>query len=179
MISVTAVVMLVYDWRLALIAVFAAAPLVLLLRVVQRHLVHAYSEVRERNAELLTSVSELVTGAAVIRAYRLGPRTTKETKRTVTRHRDASIRAGTIAAPVPVGRALLGPDHRRGPRRRHRARSRVRPDHRRDGRLHLPLLPVPGAGRRVHGDPRPDPDRRRGLASGPRDPRAADHHHGT
>ena len=98
MIIVTAVVMLVYDWRLALIALFAAAPLVLLLRVVQRHLVHAYSEVRERNAELLTSVSELVTGAAVIRAYRIGPRTTTETKRTVTRHRDASIRAGTIAA---------------------------------------------------------------------------------
>ena len=98
MIIVTAVVMLVYDWRLALIAFFAAAPLVLLLRVVQRHLVHAYSEVRERNAELLTSVSELVTGAAVIRAYRIGRRTTEETKRTVTRHRDASIRAGTIAA---------------------------------------------------------------------------------
>lgn len=98
MIIVTAVVMLVYDWRLALIALFAAAPLVLLLRIVQRHLVVAYSEVRERNAELLTSVSELVTGAAVIRAYRIGPRTTEETKRTVTRHRDASIRAGTIAA---------------------------------------------------------------------------------
>ena len=44
----------------------------------------AYSDVRERNAELLTSVSELVTGAAVIRAYRIGPRTTTETKRTVT-----------------------------------------------------------------------------------------------
>ena len=90
--------MLVYDWRLALIAFFAAAPLVLLLRVVQRHLVHAYSQVRERNAELLTSVSELVTGAAVIRAYRIGPRTTAETRTSIDRHRSASIRAGTIAA---------------------------------------------------------------------------------
>jgi ATP-binding cassette subfamily B protein len=98
MIIATAGVMLVYDWRLALIAFVAAAPLVLLLRVVQRHLVHAYSQVRERNGELLTSVSELVTGAAVIRAYRIGPRTTREAKQTVTRHRDASIRAGTIAA---------------------------------------------------------------------------------
>ncbi len=98
MIVVTAIVMLVYDWRLALIAFFAAAPLVLLLRVVQRHLVHAYSQVRERNAELLTSVSELVTGAAVIRAYRIGPRTTAETRTSIDRHRSASIRAGTIAA---------------------------------------------------------------------------------
>jgi ATP-binding cassette, subfamily B, bacterial len=98
MIVVTAVVMMIYDWRLALIALFAAAPLVLLLRVVQRHLVHAYSDVRERNAEMLASMSELVTGAGVIRAYRLRARTTAEARRTVIRHRDSSIRAGTIAA---------------------------------------------------------------------------------
>ncbi|HEY8093291.1 MAG TPA: ABC transporter ATP-binding protein [Acidimicrobiales bacterium] len=98
MVIVTAIVMLVYNWKLALIAICAAAPLVLLLRVVQRHLVTAYSDVRERNAELLTSVSELVTGAAVIRAYRIGRRTTAETNGTIERHRDSSIRAGTIAA---------------------------------------------------------------------------------
>jgi ATP-binding cassette, subfamily B, bacterial len=98
MIVVTAVVMMIYDWRLALIALFAAAPLVLLLRIVQRHLVQAYSDVRERNAEMLASMSELVTGAGVIRAYRLRGRTTAETKRTVGRHRDSSIRAGNIAA---------------------------------------------------------------------------------
>ena len=98
MIIVTAAVMMIYDWRLALIALFAAAPLVLLLRVVQRHLVQAYSDVRERNAELLTTVSELVTGSAVIRAYRLGPRTTAEARTSIDRHRRSSIRAGTIAA---------------------------------------------------------------------------------
>jgi putative ABC transport system ATP-binding protein len=98
MIVVTGVLMLIYDWRLALIAFFAAAPLVLLLRVVQRHLVSAYSDVRERNAGLLTSVSELVTGSAVIRAYRLGPRTTVEARTSIDRHRNSSIRAGTIAA---------------------------------------------------------------------------------
>ena len=104
MIIVTAVVMLIYDWRLALIALFAAAPLVLLLRIVQGHLVHVYSEVRERNAELLTSVSELVTGAAVIRAYRLGPRTTRETKHTVTSHRDR--RSGRARSPRSCSRRV-------------------------------------------------------------------------
>jgi ATP-binding cassette subfamily B protein len=98
MIIVTGIVMLVFDWRLALIAFFAAAPLVLLLRVVQRRLVRAYGEARERNAEMLTAVSELVTGAGVIRAYRMRGRSTAQMKSRITRHRDASIRAGTIAA---------------------------------------------------------------------------------
>jgi putative ABC transport system ATP-binding protein len=98
MILVTGIVMLVYDWRLALIAFAAAAPLVFLLRVVQRRLVVAYGDTRERNAELLTSVAELVTGAGVVRAYRMRSRTTREMKAAVHRHRDASIKAGTIAA---------------------------------------------------------------------------------
>jgi ATP-binding cassette, subfamily B, bacterial len=98
MIIVTGIVMLIFDWRLALIAFFAAAPLVLLLRVVQRRLVMAYGDARERNAEMLTAVSELVTGAGVIRAYRMRHRTTAQMKSRITRHRDTSIRAGTIAA---------------------------------------------------------------------------------
>jgi ATP-binding cassette, subfamily B, bacterial len=65
---------------------------------VQRHLVTAYSDVRERNAELLGSVSELVTGAGLIRAYRLRSRTTKEVKEAIHRHQESSIKAGTIAA---------------------------------------------------------------------------------
>jgi putative ABC transport system ATP-binding protein len=98
MIIVTGVVMLVYDWRLALIAFFAAAPLVLLLRIVQRRLVVAYSDARERNADMLTETSELVTGAGVIRAYRIRERKSRQMKASVHGHRDASIRAGTIAA---------------------------------------------------------------------------------
>ena len=125
MIVVTAVVMMIYDWRLACIALFAAAPLVFFLRIVQRHLVRAYSDVRERNAELLGTMSELVTGAGVIRAYRIRGRMTAEARRSVIRHRDSSIRAGTIAAflfpsgevfsvltiaAVLVAGTVLGPD---------------------------------------------------------------------
>ena len=40
--------------------------------------------------------------------------------------------------------------------------------------LHLPRLPLPGADRRVHRDPRPDPDGRRRLAAGARPARDAD-----
>jgi putative ABC transport system ATP-binding protein len=71
---------------------------VFFLRIVQRHLVRAYSDVRERNAELLAGMSELVIGAGVIRAYRMRRRMTAEARRAVMRHRDSSIKAGTIAA---------------------------------------------------------------------------------
>ena len=79
--------------------------------------------------------------------------------------------------PVPLRRAVLGPDDRRRPDRRHRHGSGRRPHDRRDGGLHLPLLPVPGAGRGVHGDPRPDPDRRGRVAPGARHPGAPHHDH--
>ena len=97
MMIVIAVMMLVYDWLLALVAFVAAAPLFLLLRIVQRRLVHAYSEVRERNAELPDlGVRGGHWAPPVMRAYRLGRRTTAgdEAHRRPA-HRDASIRAGT------------------------------------------------------------------------------------
>ena len=54
--------MLAYDWILALVAFAVAAPLALVLRVVQRHLVKAYDDARERNGEMLAAVTEVVTG---------------------------------------------------------------------------------------------------------------------
>ena len=48
------------------------------------------------------------------------------------------------------------------------AGARQRAHRRRAGRLHLPHLPVPRADRRVHRDPRPDPDRGRRAAPGAR-----------
>ena len=47
-------------------------------------------------------------------------------------------------------------------------RTRRRAHRRRADRLHLPHVPVPRTDRRVHRSPRPDPDRRRRSAPGPR-----------
>ena len=58
--------------------------------------------------------------------------------------------------------------------RRPRHRPRRRAHRRRAGRLPLPRRPVPRADRRVHRDPRPDPDRGRRLAQGARRARHAD-----
>jgi ATP-binding cassette, subfamily B, bacterial len=120
-----AATMFVYDWRLALVAITVSAPLFLVLRVMQRRLVNAYGLVRERNAETLTAVSELVQGAPVIRAYHLEDRTTERALATVDHQKRDGIRASTlssllfptneisaaltIAAVVAVG-VWLGPD---------------------------------------------------------------------
>ena len=69
---IVSVVMLAYDPLLACVAFVVALPLALVLRAVQRRLVIAHGEVRERNGEMLGAVAEVVSGAASIRAYRAG-----------------------------------------------------------------------------------------------------------
>ncbi len=93
-----AAVMLSYDWLLALIALAVAAPLALVLRAVQRHLVLAYDKARGRNAEFLGSVTELVTGAETLRAYGAGEVMSARTKRVAKQRADSFVRAGMIGA---------------------------------------------------------------------------------
>ncbi len=95
---IVAGVMLAYDWILALVAFVVALPLAFVLRAVQRHLVVAYDRVRERNSEMLSSISEVVSGAETIRAYRAGGHFEGETNVTVKRRADAQIRTNVIGA---------------------------------------------------------------------------------
>lgn len=90
-------VMLAYNWVLACVAFVVAAPLFLVLRFVQRRLVSAYDAARELNGELMSQVSEVVTGAAVVRAYRAGGRMRDITARVARRRSDAQIRCSRIA----------------------------------------------------------------------------------
>ena len=83
-------------------------------------------------------------------------------------------RRRAVGAAVPVGRGVLGAHHRRRRRRRRVAGPGVGPHRRRPGRLHVPRVPVPRADRRVHRDPRPDPDRGGRLAAGAGRARHAD-----
>jgi ATP-binding cassette, subfamily B, bacterial len=93
-----AAVMLAYDWILALVAFVVAAPLAIVLRVVQRHLVAAYEQARERNGEMTAAVAEVVTGAETIRAYGAGEPLGAEANRAITGRSDAQIRANVIGA---------------------------------------------------------------------------------
>jgi putative ABC transport system ATP-binding protein len=91
-------VMVAYDWVLAVVAFVVAAPLGLVLQKMQHHLVTAYERARVDNAEVLTVVSEVVSGAETLRAYGAGPRYAEVTKRASHRRSNSFIRASTIGA---------------------------------------------------------------------------------
>ncbi len=91
-------VMLAYDWILALVAFAVAAPLAIVLRLVQRHLVAAYERARERNGEMLAAVTEVVTGAETIRAYEAGATLGSEADEAISARANAQIRANRIGA---------------------------------------------------------------------------------
>jgi putative ABC transport system ATP-binding protein len=91
-------VMLAYDWVLALVAFVLAAPLALVLRLVQRRLVDAYEAVRERNGEMMATIGEVVGGAETIRAYEAGDAFGATAVTAVDRRKWAQIRAGVIGS---------------------------------------------------------------------------------
>ena len=95
---VVACVMLSYDWILALVAFAVSAPLFIVLRNLQGRLVKAYDVAREDNAELLGTVSELVSGTETLRAYQAHQPMLIKSKRAIKKRADAQIRAGIIGA---------------------------------------------------------------------------------
>jgi len=95
---IVAGVMLSYDWVLALVAFVVAAPLGLVLRRVQRHLVDAYEQARVDNAMVMTTISELVSGAETLRAYGAGERYAEVAKKASRRRSRSFVKAGTIGA---------------------------------------------------------------------------------
>ena len=93
-----AIVMLAYDWRLALVAFVTSAPLVFVLRYVQSRLVNAHNLSRQRNADLLGSVSELISGAETLRAYGARDHIIKSVSQSMSRRKKSNVRAGVIGA---------------------------------------------------------------------------------
>ena len=92
------IVMLAYDWRLALVAFIVSAPLVLVLKAVQKRLVTAYNLTRERNATLLGMIGELFAGSDTLRVYEASDHMVERVRVTVRRRADSNIRAGFIGA---------------------------------------------------------------------------------
>jgi ATP-binding cassette, subfamily B, bacterial len=95
---VVAAVMLAYNWTLAVTAFAVALPLAFVLRAVQRHLVAAYDTARERNGEMMSAITEVVTGAETIKAYDAGEFVAAETDEVIAHRASAQIRANVIAA---------------------------------------------------------------------------------
>ena len=74
LIVATVVVMAIYSWQLAIVALAAFLPLIPILVFLQRRQLAAYDGVRTAVAVTLSEVSEVVGGAPVVQAYGLGGR---------------------------------------------------------------------------------------------------------
>ncbi len=98
LIVLVAGVMIAYDWILALVAFAVAAPLALVLRAMQRHLTAAYDDARGRNSEVLTQISEVVSGSETLRQYGAGEHYAAATKEVSHQRSRSFIKAGTIGA---------------------------------------------------------------------------------
>ena len=96
--STVATIMVVYDWRLALVAFAVVLPMVAVLRFVQDKMAARYGLVRARMAALLTAISETVMGAPVIRAYGAEAPTRRRTRKAVRAQEAAQISAGKMSA---------------------------------------------------------------------------------
>jgi ATP-binding cassette, subfamily B, bacterial len=94
----TTLVMLVYDWRLALLVVAAATTYAGLLVFFQRVLRRLYDDVRRRNGEALGAVSEAVVGLPTIRAYGTERRTLERVDTSFDRLKRSEFRAGATGA---------------------------------------------------------------------------------
>lgn len=92
------VVMAVYSWQLTLVVLVTFAPFVAVLRWFQGRLAPAYDVVRTRVGQLLSSISESVVGAAVIRAYGVEERTDERVGQAVERQFVAAYRAHRLAS---------------------------------------------------------------------------------
>jgi ABC-type multidrug transport system fused ATPase/permease subunit len=123
--TVTSLVMAVYSWQLTLVVLVAFAPLILVVRFLQKKLSAAYTVVRQHVGAMLAAVSESVVGAVVIRAYGVQRRTVNRLDRAIEDNRAAQTRAmrttvtsfatgelvaGLATAAVVVVGVLLGVD---------------------------------------------------------------------
>lgn len=87
------VVMVAYNWILALVVWATFLPVTLIIRYLQRKLAAAYMVVRRRIASMLGTVSETVVAAPVIRSYAIGERTSHRINDSIEGHRHAQFKA--------------------------------------------------------------------------------------
>jgi len=101
------VAMLFYSWQLTLVVWVVLAPMMVLAPRIQRMLNSAYGEVRARVGAMLAAISEAVVGAQTIRAYGSGQRVLRRIHTAIREHRDAGVRAQTLASAAFATGVLL------------------------------------------------------------------------
>lgn len=104
LVTVIALIMLSYDWLLAVVAFMVAAPLVYGFRRVQKRLVRSYDNARSLNSQYFAEAAEFVSGAEVLVAYDQRDAFASRLLSTMKQRYRAQIRAGVLGALLfPVG----------------------------------------------------------------------------
>ncbi len=102
-------VMAVYSWQLTLLVIVVFAPMLPVLRALQRRQLRAYDQVRTRVGVTLSEISESVMGAGVVRAYGLRDRTRRRLDRVIDEQYDAEVAAARyFAFMFPLGDVFGG-----------------------------------------------------------------------
>jgi ATP-binding cassette, subfamily B, bacterial len=94
------VVMLFYSPPLTAVVLAVTLPLVIVLRLMQRGMLHAYDSLRTRIGETLGEVGEVVMGAATIRAYGLERRADSRIARAVRHQYSAELRTARYSSTI-------------------------------------------------------------------------------
>jgi len=101
---VIALIMLSYDWLLAIVALMVAAPLMYGFRRVQVRLVRSYEKARALNGAYFAEAAEFVNGSDVLVAYGQRDAYAARLLDTMRRRYKAQIRAGVLGALLfPIG----------------------------------------------------------------------------
>ncbi len=93
MILVSILVIFIYSWQLALITVCVMAPIVPILKFVQKRQLRAYDGLRSTVSDTLSEISETVMGIRVIRAYADSRAARRRLDESIDRQRDAQLKA--------------------------------------------------------------------------------------
>jgi ATP-binding cassette subfamily B protein len=100
----TLLVMFVYSWQLAIVVMVAYLPVLPLFRLLQKGQLRAYDLARTRTGDLLSEVSEVVGGAAVVWAYGLEERARTRLRERIRLLYQAHMRAALyFAVMFPLG----------------------------------------------------------------------------
>lgn len=92
------IVMLVMDWRLALLSLSVLPPMVLATWVFSRYARRAYRRTREKNSVMIGRLAEDISAMRVIQAFNEEDRMSREFERINRENRDANIAAGALSS---------------------------------------------------------------------------------
>jgi ATP-binding cassette, subfamily B, bacterial len=107
-IIVATVVMAVYSWQLTLIVWACFVPLIASLRYFQKRMTAAYAKVRQTVGDMLSTISEPVVGASVVRAHNISTRTQERVDGSIDANLAANIAAQKLVAVTFASAGVAG-----------------------------------------------------------------------